>query len=164
MSGIFPEPPEAPDYYKFDAWCTRTGNNNGRGTSYNSGSIVPDASVLVLYAFWAPKDYLIAYDGNGATSGSMYPTRATNDIDATISESSFKKTGYVLDSWNTKKDGSGRKIAEGAVVRNLAGPKAKDGATVTLYAQWVEENQVKVTFVRKHFFDKDTTNAIRGEK
>ena len=35
--------------------------------------------------------------------------------------------------WNTRADGKGKSYANKAAIRNLT---AKDGATITLYAQW----------------------------
>lgn len=51
---------------------------------------------------------------------------------ANLAKHGFAHCGYEFTGWNTKADGTGTKIADGAAVKNLA----PAGKTATLYAQW----------------------------
>ena len=51
--------------------------------------------------------------------------------DASIGETTFEAEGYVLDSWNTKADGSGTAYKPGEVYQN--------NNDLTLYAQWIDK-------------------------
>lgn len=51
---------------------------------------------------------------------------------ANLAKHGFARFGYEFTGWNTKADGTGTKIADGAAVRDLA----PAGKTATLYAQW----------------------------
>ena len=146
LEGIFPADPKSPDYFRFDGWYSMIPGTSMKATQYTSNSVAPNVAELKLYATWIEKKYYIVYDGNGQTSGAMARTKATCLKNVTLAENQFKKNGYVLDSWNTKKDGSGTRYAENAVVTNLVKGNAADGAEVRLYAQWVKEKRVKVTF------------------
>lgn len=54
-----------------------------------------------------------------------------------LSLNSYTRTGYVFVGWNTSADGSGVFYEDGAEIFNLA---TKEGACVSLYAQWRECN------------------------
>lgn len=87
-----------------------------------------------FYAKWKANDYNIRFKGNGATSGSM--SKMTNrkyGITYTLKSNAFKKKGYVFVGWNTRADGKGTSYKNKAKIKNLS---AKDGETITLYAQW----------------------------
>jgi uncharacterized repeat protein (TIGR02543 family) len=78
--------------------------------------------------------YTIKFNGNGSTSGSMSAMKnCSYDTSYTLSQNKFKKKGYTFTGWNTQKDGSGKKYADAASVKNLANKSSK---TITLYAQW----------------------------
>ena len=51
----------------------------------------------------------------------------------TLTANAYKKTGYKFKGWNTKANGTGTTYKDKASVKNLT---TKNGATVTLYAQW----------------------------
>ena len=86
-----------------------------------------------VYAKWTAHKYKIVYNKNGASSGSMASMSCTYGKSYTLTANAFKKTGYTFEGWNTKADGSGTSYKNKATVKNLS---SKDGATVTLYAQW----------------------------
>lgn len=89
---------------------------------------------LKLYAKWKEHKYKLKYHGNGATSGSM-PGIKTYKYGKkyTLAANKFKRKGYKFAGWNTKADGSGKIYNNKEKVKKLT---AKDGKTVTLYAQW----------------------------
>ena len=84
--------------------------------------------------------YTIAYDSNGGAGSTASSTVLYTD-DATISASSFTRSGYLFVGWNTEADGSGTSYAAGDSVTALT---MVNGDTVTLYAQWVEAVTVTV--------------------
>ena len=96
---------------------------------------------LKLYANWIANGYKIAFNGNGATSGSMATISATYDTSVSLTANSFAKTGYHFKGWATSAGGA---VAFGdkASVKNLT---ASNGATVTLYAVW-EANTYKINY------------------
>ena len=65
------------------------------------------------------------------------------DADATLHKNAFKKPGYHFVGWNLSADGKGGSFSDGQTVRNLTD---KDGDTVNLYAIWVEDGHVAITY------------------
>ena len=128
--------------YKFKAWKTAKGD-----TVSTSATFVPKRGndglwhAETYFAFAAPIDYKIAYDGNGA-EGSMANTNATYDEPVALTKNAFKHEGWKFLGWNTEPDGSGTSYANKQSVINLT---SADGATVTLYAQW-EQKSFSVDF------------------
>ena len=118
--------------YTFNGWNTK---KNGSGKTYKNKSNVKDLAkkgTVKLYATWKANKYTIKFNGNGATETS-YKISIVYDKKIAIPKNTFTRKGYMFDSWNTKKDGSGTKYKDKSKVKNLA----KKG-TVTLYAQWKE--------------------------
>ena len=72
--------------------------------------------------------WTVAYNGNGATSGSNASQTKIRDTNLTLSNCGFTRTGYTFTGWNTAADGSGTAYAAGATYTG--------NAAVTLYAQW----------------------------
>lgn len=93
-------------------------------------------------AEWTANSYTIAFNGNGATSGSMSNITTSYDVNEHLKSVGFKKKGYHFVEWNTKSDGSGTSYDDAVTVRNLT---ETNGAAVTLYAQW-EVNSYTVSF------------------
>ena len=89
---------------------------------------------LTLYAKWEDFKYNVAYDGNGATSGTV---NAQNDIAYGevfyLAWNGYQREGYNFSGWNTKADGTGITYRQNKHVKNLTD---KHNETVTLYAQW----------------------------
>ena len=75
----------------------------------------------------------IAFDGNGATSGSMSSIKIPAGGQQTLPSNTFTRDGYVFNGWNTASNGSGTSYADGA---NYTASTSYTGRTVTLYAQW----------------------------
>ena len=57
----------------------------------------------------------------------------TYDRSTKLKANSFKKSGYVLKGWNTKKNGKGKSYSNQKTIKNLT---YVNGKTITLYAQW----------------------------
>jgi uncharacterized repeat protein (TIGR02543 family) len=85
-----------------------------------------------LYAKWTAITYTVAFDKNGATSGTMKSQSMKYDKEYTLTKNAYKRKGYTFTGWNTKKDGKGTAYTNLAKVKNLKSSKS----TLTLYAQW----------------------------
>lgn len=115
--------------YTFKGWYTESDYKN-KITKIKKGT----RKNYKLYAKWKINTYNIAFDGNGAASGSM-KTISSCKYNKTykISANTFQREGYKFIGWSTKADGSATFYADEASVSNLS---VTNGATVTLYAQW----------------------------
>jgi len=90
-------------------------------------------AILAVAAFavanpGSSKDEYVHYDGNGGVTSDGSKTFDTKETTA-IALDKFVRDGYVLKSWNDKKDGSGTPY----------GPNANVMPGKTLYAQWEKE-------------------------
>lgn len=101
------------------------GNQLSSSTSY-SYYVFGTKSV---YARYTPKTYTITYNKGANGTGTVASTTKTHGVDATLSSSTFTRTGYTQDGWSTS-DG-------GAKAYNLGGSYKTDAAT-TLYPHWTQ--------------------------
>lgn len=85
-----------------------------------------------LTAFARAGTYFILFDANGGT-GFMANEPAVYDMEVSLFDCGFTRTGYEFTGWNTANDGSGDSFADSATVSNLT---AENEGTVTLYAMW----------------------------
>ncbi len=86
-----------------------------------------------VYAKWSAISYKVVYNANSGKGSMKASSGLKYDKAFTLRTNTFTKKGYKFTGWNTKKDGTGKTYADKAKVKNLT---AKNGATVTLYAQW----------------------------
>ena len=100
-------------------------------------------AMVTLYVNWVPVTYTIAFNGNGATSGSMPQETFTYDSQSALTMNSFGRNGYAFTGWNTVADGSGTAYSDGQSVKNLANTQ---GMMITLYAQWKKEEVPRLPF------------------
>ncbi|MBO7318550.1 MAG: InlB B-repeat-containing protein, partial [Clostridia bacterium] len=122
--------------HTFSKWTTKS---DGSGTSYTNKQSVKNltsinGATVYLYAQWTANTYTIKFDGNGATSGSTASMSMTYGVAKNLTANGFARTGHYFNGWNTKADGSGTSYTNKQSVKNLT---STNGATVTLYAQWV---------------------------
>ncbi len=99
-----------------------------------------DAENIVIEYYYTCQAYTVNLDGNGATSGMMDSFRIAMDSYAWLKPNTYQRKGWLFTGWNTKPDGSGRTYSDKGLVRDLT---TKDGDTVTLYAQWLQ-NETEV--------------------
>ena len=135
----------------FDKWIDGDGNEYGDDATVkdvidNYQDINTRTVSVDLYAQWSATDmyYTIVFDPNGG-SGTMDPIKVLFNQEVEITNK-FTRTGYDVISWNTAKDGSGRKfeveVDDIATVKNVT---LTNHAKVTLYAQWEpEETDISV--------------------
>lgn len=145
-------------------------NWTGSATYQNKSNtfIVDDDKTFTANAI--PNQYTISFDGNDATGGSTASMSCTYDVEYTLTENGFTRTGYQFKNWNTKADGTGTTYANKASVKNLT---TTDNGTVTLYAQWTPNtyyvdyykgltNNGGTTNKTTHTYDADVTLAVNG--
>ena len=128
--------------YTFANWNTVA---NGSGTSYAGGATFSMGTANVtLYAQWTVNPtYIVTYNGNGNTGGSV-PADANSYLQgATITvlgnTGILTKPGSTFAGWNTMANGSGVSYAGGATF-------SMGAANVVLYAQWTVNPTYTVTY------------------
>ena len=103
-------------------------------TRISASGKVDEASPFTVFAKWIPINYTVAFDGNGATSGTMDPVSCEyGDPAFALPANKFRRAGAAFTGWNTRNDGSGNDYADQEKVSTITTNAA---ATVTLYAQW----------------------------
>lgn len=141
--------------YTFAGWNTAA---NGSGNTYAAGSsfTIP-AGNLILFAQWTINTYTVSFDSQGGSA--VISVSGAYQLVVTLPAGPVL-AGQTFLSWNTAADGSGTGYAAGA---SFTVP-AND---VTLYAQWVANNSVVVTFVLNPTygaitFSSPTVSVARG--
>ena len=107
-------------------------------TAVNRGS----TGNRTYYAKWKAHSYVLKFRGNGSTGGSMAAVQSRKHSYGsafTLPSNRYSREDYSFAGWNTKADGSGTNYSDGAKVKNLT---AKNGAVVTLYAQWKPDKKL----------------------
>ncbi len=143
--------------YTFAGWATSKDGN----VVYSNGQSVKNlatSGTVTLYAKWTANTYYVAFNGNGATSGSMSNQAFTYDAaeqaltansygrqhtvsynangGTTASTSATNTTStYTFVNWNTEANGSGTPYKNQYSGNNLI-----PSGTLTLYAQWSDAN------------------------
>lgn len=130
--------------YAFTGWNTK---KDGSGTSYKDQAgvknlVTKDGESVTLYAQWKADHYMIHFEGNGASGGSMSDMKCSMDTSYSLTANRFIRTGYTFSSWNVQPGGTGTAYGDQAGVKNLT---AEGGGTITLYAQW-KEHSYKIRF------------------
>ena len=140
--------------YTFTAWNTKA---DGTGTTYPSGAVYKGNGALNLYAQWKPIQYTIVFDGNGHTAGSTVSMTMRYEESKPLTENGFIKVNHRFTGWNTKADGSGTSYTDKQTVQNLS---TTDGATITLYAQWVEGRLLRLEAIAPDAPYREGTDVI----
>lgn len=104
----------------------------------------------IFYAEWKPNTYMLTFDGNGALYSGMNSITCTYNKTVKLPRNTFDNQGRAFLGWNTKKDGTGVAYNDRAEVKNLS---SKNGAIVTLYAQWGYGKITEGYFEAKHSGD-----------
>ena len=121
---------------EFVEWNTQA---NGNGKGYQAGQqLDPMTADVTLYAIWKPSvNYIVEYDGNGHTAGtvptdnSRYAAGSTAEVK---SKGDLEKTGCTFKEWNTQPNGSGTGYkGDGTDTITVNG-------NVKLYAIWLDPN------------------------
>lgn len=150
--------------YSFKGWNSAA---DGSGKAYKDEASVKNLSenngeIVNLYAQWAPCDYTVIFDGNGAEAGVMNTQGFVYDTPQGLIANTFTRKGYGFVGWNTEKDGSGTTYIDGHMVQNLGSTQDEE---VTLYAMWSEDgNYITVTFNSNGGSDVLKQNVVKGNK
>ena len=143
--GTLPTPTR--DGFIFTGWYTAA----SEGNQVTASTIMTTASDHTLYAHWTESSYIIAFNGNGSTSGTMsnmamvYNTAknltanafarqytVTYNADGGTSSVNSASATYLFDGWAKSPTGS-VEYSDKQSVSNLT---TTANAIVTLYAQW----------------------------
>ena len=87
--------------YEFVAWNV---NASGSSTLYTEGQSVSNfteesGGIYNLYAQWRPTNYIVEFDGNGNTSGSMANQTINYGTATALTSNAYSKTGYTFAGW-----------------------------------------------------------------
>lgn len=125
--------------YTFKGWNT----DRNAATGVTTWKIVDN---ITLYAIWQVNTYTVVYNGNGSTSGNTQYSIHTYNVYQKLSRNGFSRTGYSFDGWSKSAGGSRVYTNEQSVV-NLT---STNGATVNLYAVWIDNISPVITSVTKN--------------
>lgn len=120
--------------HSFVGWALQS---DAKVAQYTDGqSVINLASAngnVTLYALWQKLVYTINYDGNGATSGTMYAQNVACGKETTLAENTFSR-GYKHDfvGWSTDKNATTATYFDKQSVTDIV----QAGQTITLYAVW----------------------------
>ncbi len=112
----------------------------------NGGTQISSNVTKTLYVDWVPNTWIIHFDGNGATSGSMSDQVHTRGEILALPANQFTKIGYHFVGWQYTNTSSGNvyNYADGyEMPANWAGLNAT-GLTYTLVAQWERYRWVQI--------------------
>ncbi|MBQ1401376.1 MAG: Cna B-type domain-containing protein, partial [Firmicutes bacterium] len=98
---------------------------------------------LVVKYYYNLLSYDVEFDGNGSTSGQMLDKQhMLGGKQEELWANEYHKKGSIFTGWNTEADGSGQQYVDRQKVKNLT---KENGATVTLYAQWLSNEDGQLT-------------------
>ena len=123
--------------YHFAGWNTKP---DGSGQSYQDMETVKNLTstayaIVELYAQWEGNSYYVTFVSNSEyASGSMAAQKFSYGTAQKLNTCAYANDGTLFNGWNTEADGSGTAYEDGQV---LSTERKEDGATVTLYAQWL---------------------------
>ena len=127
------------------------------------GSVTGNIETSIGYE---PIRYTVAFDGNSAEAvGSMPKMGMSYGKSKALAANAFSRPGYRFIGWGLKPEGE-VSFNDCGTVENLTDV---DGATVTLYAQWVEKDSVHIGYKASPADggtvsnDGDTLNPETGE-
>lgn len=91
------------------------------------------SNTLTFAVVAEPAMVTVAFNGNGATSGSMSSIKIPAGDSQALPSNTFAWSGYDFTGWNTAANGGGTSYGDGATLTTTT---AQAGQTITLYAQW----------------------------
>ena len=91
------------------------------------------SNTLTFAVVAEPAMVTVAFNGNGATSGSMSSIKISAGGSQALPGNTFVRSGYDFTGWNTAANGGGTSYGDGATLTTTT---AQAGQTITLYAQW----------------------------
>lgn len=130
------------DGYRFVCWSLNEPISSVMPYSFERTlEFTIEEDITLVANYWSNEADTIIYDANGGSTESgdtiiYYPHTKANRVRVNTVQGSkcFSRDGYLLDSWNTKQDGTGERIGLGSRMKT-----SSTGEYPTLYAQWVKE-------------------------
>ena len=124
--------------YEFLGWSETQGAAAPAYTDGQANVALPGKSneTITLYAVWKKKlqaTFTIAFDGSGATEGSMQSMSVAVGDSITLPTNTFKREGYEFLGWSRVQGAAAPAYTDGQAGVALAG---KSNETITLYAVW----------------------------
>lgn len=123
---------------------------DGEERAFTDGEIVSNLTDVAmgtnrLSAVWG-EDYLVEFNANGATSGTMEQQRFVRGVSQSLSPNAYLRTGHTFLGWATDME---KAIQEKIIYTNMQGVVnlAPVGTTNVLYATW-STNRFTVVFDR----------------
>ena len=126
----------------FDKWVSSKPSSVPNSSSRSYKFTMPAENItLTATSIITPIKYNIAYNSNGG-SGQMASQEFVFDTAKNLRKNTFTRSGYSFIGWNTDKSSTSALYTDQESVINLS---STQGATVTLYAIW-KNNNYTVTF------------------
>ena len=135
------------DGYTFAGWSL-TNYTDATNDLIADETPVSNANAHTLYAQWTPNNYTVKFDGNEADSGSVADVTVAYNVEFTMPENGFTRTGWKFNGWNTVEDGTGTSYTAGTKYKELT-----TKSEITLYAQWTQAS-----------YDVDVDSGIQNGK
>lgn len=146
--------------YRFSGWAS---GKNSTEAEYSPQDILTLDRDISLYAVWEKeKDgekqmrYSLTYHGNNETddafvdNGTPCPSGST----VILAQNLFTYDGYEFVGWNTKADGTGK-------TWDVNASYTMPDRNVHLYAQWIRQNEVTVTYLSNY---PDKADSVKDER
>ncbi len=126
----------APSGKRFAYWYAV--DNEGNDYAILEGDEIEDLDQdYYFYAIWG-STFTVNYNANGG-SGNMTAGTGVQYVGYTVLDNAFSRQGYTFTGWNTEADGTGVDYDPGDNLKNMDGEGELLSTSVTLYAQWSED-------------------------
>ena len=123
--------------YEFLGWSRVQGTAAPAYTDGQAGVALPGKSneTITLYAVWKELQatFTIAFDGNGATEGTMQSMSVAVGASIALPANTFKRDGYEFLGWSRVQGAAAPAYTDGQANVTLPG---QSNETITLYAVW----------------------------
>ena len=120
--------------YTFEGWSLTPDGKVKYTDEEEIMNVTAERNVTVtLYAIWAANPYIIHFDGNNATSGTMDDQNMVYDQPEKLYTNKFKREGYTFKGWSLDPNAPDAEYADAEEIVNIT---TERNATVTLYAIW----------------------------
>lgn len=113
----------------FAGWYTATSD----GTRVQASDTVPQEVPKTLYAHWTNAAYVVHFDGNGSTDGTMADQTIFFGTSTALTPNAFARTGYTFAGWAQTNAPTRVSFADEESVTDLA---TRAGEVVNLLAVW----------------------------
>lgn len=158
IGDVFEYTPTRPGF-TFETWLAETNFSDDKLGDFDMRNL--DDTFIVennwqLYSTWTENSYTIQYNANGG-SGSIATQTVNYTQPKELAKTGFTRTGYTLKGWSTIQSATTAQYQLGQSVSRLNGDP---NGTTTLYAVWVKNEPVNITF--DNLIDFKAWNKVAG--